>query len=135
MLALFILILTVSSTEKLEKENTEFFNFNFSTNLQAHFRVFFFLQFLKLYFHFINEACNPFQYKNNQFIIFAGAYAIQPPVSRQGQSCSLTAVPTYAKFLSFSFPYKDKYVLSRLLISPSSPRSAALKNYRYVPFV
>ena len=41
MLVLFILILTVSSTEKLEKENEEFFNFNFLTNLQANFRVFF----------------------------------------------------------------------------------------------
>ena len=52
MLVLFILILMVSSTEKLEKENEEFFNFNFLTNLQANFRVFF--QFLKVYFHLFN---------------------------------------------------------------------------------
>ena len=45
--------------------------------------VFFFFQFLILYFSFFNEACNPFQYKNNPFILFAGAYANQPPVSHQ----------------------------------------------------
>ena len=49
MLVLFILILTVSSTEKLEKENEEFFN-----EPTSQFQGFFFFQFLKLYFHLFN---------------------------------------------------------------------------------
>ena len=82
MLVLFILILTVSSTEKFQKENEEFFNSNFLRNLQANFRFFF--QFLKLHFYLFNEAYKQFQYKNNYtFIVFAEAYAIQPPVSHQ----------------------------------------------------
>ena len=84
MLVLFILILTVSSTEKLEKENEEFFNFNFLTNLQANFRVFFF-SFQNCIFIYLTKLVIRLNKKKQSHIhsICWGRYVIQPPVSHQ----------------------------------------------------
>ena len=56
-----MIYIVTEQTHGMEKENEEFFNFNFFTDLQADFRFFF--QFLILYFPFLTKLVIRFNTK------------------------------------------------------------------------